>query len=92
MFLSAFVVSVCTAFLGIIGFVGLISPHIVRLIVGNDHRFLIPYSALFGALLLLVSDLIARTVISPTVLPVGIITSFAGAPMFFYLLIKKRRF
>lgn len=92
MFLSALVVSVCTAFLGIIGFVGLISPHIVRLMAGNDHRFLIPYSALFGALLLLVSDLVARTVIAPSVLPVGIITSFAGAPMFFYLLIKRRRF
>ncbi len=92
MFLSAFVVSVCTAFLGIIGFVGLISPHIVRLLIGNDHRFLIPYSALLGALLLSVSDLIARTIISPVVLPVGIITSFAGAPMFFYLLIKRRGF
>lgn len=92
MFLSAFVVSVCTAFLGIIGFVGLISPHIVRLLTGNDHRFLIPYSALFGALLLLASDLLARTILAPAVLPVGIITSFAGAPMFFYLLIKRRRF
>ncbi|GAQ94399.1 iron complex transport system permease protein [Thermodesulfovibrio aggregans] len=92
MFLSAFVVSVCTAFLGIIGFVGLISPHIVRLIIGSDHRFLIPYSAVFGAVLLSISDLIARTIISPSVLPVGIITSFAGAPMFFYLLIKRRRF
>lgn len=92
MFLSAFVVSVCTAFLGIIGFIGLLSPHIVRLLIGNDHRFLIPYSAVFGALLLLVSDLIARTILAPTVLPVGIITSFAGAPMFFYLLLRKRRF
>ncbi len=92
MFMSAFVVSVCTAFLGIIGFIGLISPHLVRLLIGNDHRFLIPYSALFGALLLLLSDLIARTIIAPVILPVGIITSFAGAPMFFYLLIKRRRF
>jgi len=92
MFFSALVVSVCTAFLGIIGFVGLISPHIVRLIIGNDYRFLIPYSAIFGAVLLSLSDLIARTIISPSVLPVGIITSFLGAPMFFYLLIKRRRF
>jgi iron complex transport system permease protein len=91
MFLSAFVVSICTAFLGIIGFVGLISPHIVRLMIGNDHRFLIPYSAMFGALLLTISDLISRTIISPAVLPVGIITSFAGAPMFFYLLIRRRK-
>ncbi|GAB5046483.1 FecCD family ABC transporter permease [Thermodesulfovibrio sp. TK110] len=91
MFFSALVVSVCTAFLGIIGFVGLISPHIVRLIIGSDHRFLIPYSAIFGAVLLSISDLIARTIISPSILPVGIITSFAGAPMFFYLLIRRRR-
>lgn len=92
MFFSALVVSFSTAFLGIIGFVGLISPHIIRLLIGNDYRFLIPYSALFGGLFLLVSDLIARTLIVPTVLPVGIITSFAGAPMFFYLLLRKRRF
>ncbi len=91
MFLSALIVSVCIAFLGIIGFVGLISPHLVRFLVGNDYRFLIPYSALLGAALLLVSDLVARTVMAPTVLPVGIITSFAGAPLFFYLLIRKRR-
>lgn len=92
MFLSALVVSVCTAFLGIIGFVGLISPHLVRFFVGSDYRFLIPYSALLGAALLLVSDLIARTIMAPIILPVGIITSFAGAPLFFYLLIRKRRF
>jgi iron complex transport system permease protein len=91
MFASAFVVSVCTAFLGIIGFVGLISPHVIRLIIGNDHRFLIPYSALFGALLLCISDLLARTILSPNILPVGIITSFAGAPVFFYLLIRGRK-
>lgn len=91
MFLSAFVVSVCTAFLGIIGFVGLISPHVVRLLIGNDHRFLIPYSALLGAFLLGISDLLSRTILSPIILPVGIITSFAGAPMFFYLLIRRRK-
>lgn len=91
MFLSSFVVSVCTAFLGIIGFVGLISPHVVRLIIGNDHRFLIPYSALFGAFLLGISDLVSRTILAPVILPVGIITSFAGAPMFFYLLIRRRK-
>lgn len=91
MFLSAFVVSVCTAFLGIIGFIGLIAPHVVRLMIGNDYRFLIPYSALFGALLLGLSDLVSRTILSPVVLPVGIITSFAGAPMFFYLLIRRRK-
>jgi iron complex transport system permease protein len=92
MFFSALMVSICTAFLGIIGFVGLISPHIIRLICGNDYRFLIPLSAIFGALLLLISDLIARTILAPAVLPVGIVTSFAGAPIFFFLLIRHRRF
>lgn len=92
MFFSALVVAVCTAFLGIIGFVGLISPHIVRFMTGNDYRFLIPYSSLLGALLLLISDIGARTILSPLALPVGIITSFAGAPMFFYLLLKRRSF
>lgn len=91
MFLGALVVSVCTAFLGIIGFIGLMSPHIVRFLIGDDCRFLIPYSALLGAFLLCASDLIARTLLTPAILPVGIVTSFAGAPMFFYLLIKRGR-
>ncbi|MFN3534774.1 MAG: FecCD family ABC transporter permease, partial [Desulfatiglandales bacterium] len=90
MILCSAVVAVITSFLGIIGFVGLISPHILRLIIGGDYRFLIPYSAFFGALFLLVSDIIARTILAPVVLPVGIITSFAGVPMFLYLLIKMR--
>ena len=91
MVISSLVASVMIAFLGIIGFIGLISPHVVRLIVGNDHRFLIPYSALFGGFLLLLSDILARKVMAPVILPVGILTSFAGAPLFIYLLIKRRR-
>ncbi|MFA6622338.1 MAG: iron ABC transporter permease [Candidatus Caldatribacteriota bacterium] len=86
--IAAVLISVNVAFLGIIGFVGLICPHLVRILIGGDYRFLIPVSALFGAILLLVSDTIARTVISPIVLPVGILTSFMGAPLFLYLLIK----
>jgi iron complex transport system permease protein len=88
--LAALAASVTTAFMGIIGFVGLIAPHIVRMVIGQDHRFLFPYSALAGGLLLLVSDLLARTVMAPIVLPVGILTSFAGAPLFLYLLMKRR--
>ncbi len=88
--LAALAASVTTAFMGIIGFVGLIAPHIVRMIIGQDHRFLFPYAALTGGLLLLVSDLLARTVMAPIVLPVGILTSFAGAPLFLYLLLKHR--
>jgi len=90
MLLSAFIVSLCTAFLGIIGFIGLIAPHIIRMIIGNDYRFLIPYSALFGALLLLGSDCIAKLILEPVILPVGIVTSLLGAPLFFYLLIRRR--
>jgi iron complex transport system permease protein len=67
------------------------APHLARIFVGNDYRFLILSSALMGALLLLVSDIIARTIMPPVILPVGIITSFAGAPLFLYLLTRKRR-
>ena len=88
MLIASLLVSVNVAFLGIIGFVGLICPHLIRILIGGDYRFLIPVSALFGAILLLVSDTIARTIISPIVLPVGILTSFMGAPLFLYLLIK----
>lgn len=91
MIVSALLVSVVTAFLGIIGFIGLIAPHIVRFLIGSDYRFLIPCTAIFGGFLLLISDTIARTIMSPVVLPVGIITSFAGAPMFLYLLMRGRR-
>jgi iron complex transport system permease protein len=88
--LAALAASVTTAFVGIIGFVGLIAPHMVRMVIGQDHRYLFPYSALTASLLLLVSDLLARTVMAPIVLPVGILTSFAGAPLFLYLLVKHR--
>jgi iron complex transport system permease protein len=87
---ASLLTSVTIAFLGIVGFIGLVAPHIVRMVVGQDHRFLLPYSALFGALLLLISDVFARTVMAPIVLPVGILTSFAGVPIFLYLLIRHR--
>ena len=91
MLISSFTASVTVAFLGVIGFVSLIAPHVMRRIIGNDHRYLIPTSALLGALILLVSDTLARIILSPIVLPVGIITSFLGAPLFFYIIIKMRR-
>jgi iron complex transport system permease protein len=91
MLLSCMIVSVITAFLGIIGFIGLIAPHLMRFFVGDDYRFLVPCSALSGALLLLLSDILGRTILEPAVIPVGIITSFMGAPMFFYLLIRHRK-
>lgn len=76
------------AYFGVIAFVGLVVPHLVRRIIGSDERFLIPASALFGGLFLLFADTVARTIISPVVLPVGILTSFIGAPVFIYLLVK----
>ncbi|MBW9221569.1 iron ABC transporter permease [Methanothermococcus sp. SCGC AD-155-C09] len=88
MLLSSLLTAVNVAFLGIIGFIGLISPHIIRILVGGDYRFLIPLSFLFGSVMLLSADILSRTLISPIVLPVGILTSFLGAPMFLYLLLK----
>lgn len=87
--------SVCTAmavaFFGIIGFIGLVAPHMVRLILGSSHSALIPLSALSGGVLLLGADLAARMMLYPSVLPVGILTSFIGAPMLLYLLIRSRK-
>lgn len=88
MFISSLITAVAVSFLGIIGFVGLIGPQIMRRLIGGDHRFLIPSSVLMGSLILLISDTLARTIIAPVVLPVGIITSFFGAPLFLYLLMR----
>ncbi len=79
------------AFSGIIGFVGLIVPHLTRLALGPDHRLLLPAAGLFGASFLITADLLARVVIAPSELPVGIITAFLGAPFFLYLLYLRRR-
>ncbi len=88
--LVSLITGIAVAVSGIIGFVGLIIPHIARLVVGPDHRILIPVSALIGAISLVWADTLARTIISPTELPVGIITAFFGAPFFIYLLRRKR--
>lgn len=76
---------------GIIGFIGLIIPHIARILVGPDHRILIPSSALAGAIVLILCDTIARTIIRPAELPVGIFTSLLGGPFFIYLIRKRKR-
>ena len=91
MIAASLISATVVAFLGIIGFVGLVCPHMMRRIVGDDHRFLIPASFVCGAVLLLVSDTVARTLIAPTVLPVAVITAFLGAPVFLYLIIRGRR-
>ncbi len=92
MLLSSLVTALIISFVGIIGFVGLVVPHIVRRIIGGNERYLIPSSCIVGAILLLASDTVARTIISPIVLPVGILTSFLGAPLFIFLVIKGRDF
>ncbi len=79
------------SFTGIIGFVGLVAPHVARMFVGADNRYLVPASAAFGALLLIVSDLIGRTIISPAVLQVGVVTAFLGGPLFLYLVVRQRK-
>jgi len=76
---------------GIVGFVGLIVPHIIRLITGPDHRILIPCSALFGASFVVFSDLLARTLMAPTEIPLGVITALFGAPFFIYLLKRSKK-
>ncbi|GIP17396.1 iron ABC transporter permease [Paenibacillus montaniterrae] len=85
------IASTTIAFTGIIGFIGLVAPHISRMLIGTDYRYLLPCSWLIGALLLLLSDTAARLVLSPIEIPVGIVTSFFGAPFFVYLLIKKSK-
>lgn len=80
--------AVAVSFVGIISFVGLVAPHMMRRFVGDDYRFLIPCSAAGGALLLVIADTLARLIISPIVLPVGAVTAFLGAPVFLCLLLK----
>jgi len=88
---SALCAAIAVAFFGIIGFIGLVAPHMVRLILGNSHSALIPLSALSGGVLLLGADLAARLMLYPSILPVGILTSFIGAPMLLYLLIAGKK-
>lgn len=76
---------------GIIGFVGLVAPHLLRLMLGPDHRTLMPASAMGGAILMVLADLFARTVVSPSQLPLGLVTAFVGAPFFLYLIERTRK-
>jgi len=91
MFLSSLVAAVVVSFLGIIGFIGLVSPHMVRRIIGDDQRYLLPGSCIAGAIVLLGADTVARIIIAPAVLPVGVLTAFLGAPLFLWLLIRGYR-
>jgi iron complex transport system permease protein len=82
--------SSCLAFTGVIGFIGLMAPHICRMLIGNDYRYLIPCSALAGGLILMVSDTFARTIMSPIEIPVGIIMYIIGGIFFLYLILRGR--
>ena len=90
MLFSSLLTSVLVSLLGIIGFVGLVVPHLARLLVGSDYRFLLPFSLLFGGLLLLLADTAARLILAPRILPVSILTAFIGVPVFLSLLLGKR--
>ena len=87
---ATLITSSAICFTGLIGFVGIIVPHTVRLIWGPDHRFLLPLSALMGAIFLILADALAHSLLPPTEIPVGVITAFCGAPFFLYLLRKRK--
>ncbi len=84
----SFAASTCLAFTGIIGFVGLMAPHICRMLIGNDYRYLMPASALLGALILLISDTVARVILAPIEIPVGIIMYILGGLFFLFLITR----
>lgn len=88
MLVASAAASTTIAFCGIINFVGLVAPHVMRRLIGSDYRYLLPASALAGAGLLMLSDIVAHTVVAPLILPISAITSFVGAPVFIYLLFK----
>ncbi len=91
MVVAALVSAVIVSFLGVIGFVGLVCPHMVRRLIGDDQRYLIPGSCVMGGILLLASDTVARVIVAPYILPVAVLTAFLGAPVFIYLLLRGYR-
>jgi len=91
MIVASLLTATIVCFTGIIGFIGLVAPHITRICIGGDNRFVIPASGAFGAAFLVGADIIAREVVAPVIIPVGIITSCVGGPLFLYLIIKRKR-
>ncbi|WP_312202408.1 iron ABC transporter permease [Anaerospora hongkongensis] len=85
---AVFMTSTIISFTGVIGFVGLIAPHMARLIIGNEHKFYLPFSGILGALLLLLSDTLGKLILYPVTIPVGIIVSFLGVPLFVHLILS----
>lgn len=88
--LTALGVGVATSMAGILGFVGIVVPHIIRLLGGADHRFLLPASIFTGASFLILADIVARTVVVPAELPIGVVTAAVGAPFFLWLIVQRR--
>jgi len=88
--LSSLLVGVCVSAGGMIGFVGLVIPHLARQTVGSLHRKMLPVCAIFGAVALTAADTLARTIASPYELPVGVVTALLGAPIFLWILLKRR--
>ena len=89
--IASIMVGMSVCFCGMIGFIGLVTPHLVRLFIGPKHKYLIPGSALLGAILIISSDLVSKIIIAPAELPVGIITSAIGAPFFIWLIFSQKR-
>lgn len=90
MLAASLMTAVILSFTGIIGFIGLVCPHMARMVIGGDNRFLLPAASVLGAIILLGADSVARTIISPVIIPVGIMTAFFGGPLFFYLLLRRK--
>lgn len=89
--LTALGIGVCVSMSGIIGFVGLVTPHIIRKLIGPEHRRVFVASGLLGAALLVIADLVCRTIVAPVEIPIGIATALIGGPFFLYLLLKERK-
>jgi iron complex transport system permease protein len=87
--LSSFITASIICFTGIIGFVGLVAPHVARMAIGGDHRFLLPASCIVGSILVIGADIVGRTIMDPIILPIGIVISFVGVPMFLYLMMTR---
>lgn len=90
MVVVALLAATIVSFTGLIGFIGLVAPHVTRIIIGADNRYLVPISAILGAIILLAAEIVGKTVIAPSVIPVGVITSLLGGPLFLWLILRRK--
>ncbi len=91
MVMASLIVASIVCFTGTIGFIGLVGPHITRMVIGGDNRFVLPGSALIGGLLLAGADVVAQHIVPPVIIPIGVMTAFMGVPLFFYLIMRRKR-